>query len=90
MLCPYRTNQRVTRKYKDFSGNNMFFDIESTFAPCDRDLCPYFMAAEDLGKHGQDQCKKVWAETQDVTERVLAFLSEDDDGDVAQWQDAQD
>ena len=77
MLCPYRQNQRVERKYKDYQGNGMFFDIESTFAECYGADCPYFLSSDAIdGKFG-DQCQKAVAETFDVTRKVMSMIASD-------------
>jgi len=79
MLCPYRTNQRVTRKFKDYQGNGMFFDIESTFAPCDGAECPYFLSKDEMDGKEDDLCRKALAETFDVTAKVMALIAEDEE-----------
>ena len=79
MLCPYRQNQRVERKYKDYQGNGMFFDIQSTFAECYREDCPYYLSSEELNGKDGDQCRKVWAETFDTTAKVMAIIANGDD-----------
>jgi hypothetical protein len=57
----------------------MFFDIESTFASCYGAECPYFLGGDDLSGKEEDQCRKVWAETYDVTAKVMALIEEDEE-----------
>ena len=59
MKCPYRINQTVTEKYKDFQGNGMYRNVESEFADCYMRDCPYFMTI-----NGNNVCGKVRAEVE--------------------------
>ena len=63
MLCPFRKNQKVEQKYKDFHGNGMYFDIQEYFPECEKDNCPYYAFNQTDCK---DICLKVRNDLNDL------------------------
>ena len=42
MNCPYRINQKVTKRYQNYHGNGEYLDIENYYPKCEKTNCPWF------------------------------------------------